>query len=69
MYLVINLTVVDMFVGGSVTFYVVVYFLLYGCEVEYVFSTGQELPPIMFVPSLTGIWFPLTSVAGIVAIS
>ena len=69
MYLVINLTVVDMFVGGSVTFYVVVHFLLYGCEVEYVFSIGQELPPIMFVSFLTEIWFPLTSVAGIVAIS
>ena len=33
MYLVINLTVVDMFVGGTATFFVVFHFLLYGCEV------------------------------------
>ena len=69
MYLVINLTVADMFVGGSATFFAVCYFLLYGCEFEYVFWIRQEFPPIMFVSSLTGIWFPLTSVAGIVAIS
>ena len=69
MYLVINLSVADMFVGGNATFYVVVYFLLHGCEVKYVFPILQELPPIMFVPSLTGIWFSITSVAGIVAIS
>ena len=30
MYLVINLTVADMFVGGSATFFVVFHFLLYG---------------------------------------
>ena len=33
MYLVINLTVADMFVGGAATFAVVFHFLLYGCEV------------------------------------
>ena len=31
MYLVINLTVVDMFVGGIATFFAVFHFLLYGC--------------------------------------
>ena len=38
MYLVINLTVVDMFVGGSVTFAIVLYFLLYGCETVFFIS-------------------------------
>ena len=66
MYLVINLTVADMFVGGSATFYVVFRFPLYGCEVKNVFLIWPELPPIFTV---TGLWFPLTSVTGIVAIS
>ena len=37
MYLVINLTVVDMFVGGSATFAVVLLVLLYGCEAGNIF--------------------------------
>ena len=40
MYLVINLTVADMFVGGMGSFDIVFHFLLYGCEV------GNELFPI-----------------------
>ena len=37
MYLVVNLTVADMFVGGSATFFVVFHFLLYRCEVGNLF--------------------------------
>ena len=37
MYLVINLTVFDMFVGGSDTFAIVLPFLLYGCEAGNIF--------------------------------
>ena len=42
MYLVINLTVADMFVGGSTTFFVVSHFLLYGCEIgdEFFYPAG-----------------------------
>ena len=39
MYLVINLTVVDVFVGGGATFSVAFYFLLYGCEAGNIFFT------------------------------
>ena len=69
MYLVINLTVVDMFVGGSATFFVVFYFLLYGCEAEKTFLIWAELPPVLFVLNVHEVWLPLTSVTGIVAIS
>ena len=37
MYLVINLTVADMFVGGSATFAITLLFLLYGCKVGNLF--------------------------------
>ena len=69
MYLVINLTVVDMFVGGSATLYVVFYFLLYGCEPRNAHLIWAELPPILFVLTVTEAWLPLTSVAGIAVIS
>ena len=70
MYLVINLTVADMFVGGIATFYVVFYFLLYGCEAAgKTFLIWAELPPILFVLTVNEVWLPLTSVTGIVAIS
>ena len=69
MYLVINLTVVDMFVGGSVTFFVVFHFHLYGCETGNIFWIWSELSPIMFVLSTTDVWLNLTSVAGIAVIS
>ena len=69
MYLVINLTVADMFVGGNATFYVVFYFLLYGCEGRNTFLIWSEFPPIMFVLFTTESWLPLTSVTGIAVIS
>ena len=69
MYLVINLTVADMFVGGSATFFVVFYFLLYGCEAGNIFLIWEQLPPILVVLSTTEVWFPLTSVTGIAVIS
>ena len=69
MYLVINLTVADMFVGGSTTFFAVFHFLLYGCKVGNIFLRWWELPPIMVVLTTTEAWLPLTSVAGIAVIS
>ena len=69
MYLVINLTVVDMFVGGIATFFVVFHFLLYGCKAGNISWPWQELPPIMVVLSTTEAWLPLTSLAGIAVIS
>ena len=69
MYLVINLTVADMFVGGSATFFVVFYFLLYGCEAGNIFLIWEQLPPILAVLSKTEVWLPLTSVTGIAVIS
>ena len=69
MYLVINLTVVDMFVGGIATFFVVFHFLLYGCKAGNISWPWQELPPIMVVISTTEAWLPLTSLAGIAVIS
>ena len=73
MYLVINLTVADMFVGGSATFAITLLFLLYGCKVGnlfFIFIVERDWPPILFVLTLTGkVWLPLTSVAGIAVIS
>ena len=69
MHLVINLTVVDMFVGLSSIFAVVLLFLLYGCEAENVILIRPELPLILVVLSVTEVGLPLTSVAGIAAIS
>ena len=70
MYLVINLTVADMFVGGMGTFDIVFHFLLYGCEVgNELFPIGsiianQEWEPFI-VLAMISMWLPLTSVAGI----
>ena len=69
MYLVINLTVADMFVGGSATFFAVVYFLLYGCEFADEFFIRLEWPPILFVLHIINVWFSFTSVTGIAIIS
>ena len=69
MYLVINLTVADMFVGGSATFFGVFYFLLYGCEFADEFFIRLEWPPILFVLHMINIWFSFTSVTGIAIIS
>ncbi|CAH3023885.1 unnamed protein product [Porites evermanni] len=69
MYLVINLSVADMFVGGSTTSFVVFHFLLYGCEFGDVFFIRRKLPPVFLVLSTIQAWLPLTSVTGIAAIS
>ena len=70
MYLAINLTVADMFVGGIGTFDIVFHFLLYGSEVgNELFPNGsiianQEWEPFI-VLAMVSMWLPLTSVAGI----
>ena len=70
MYLVINLTVADLFVGGMGTFDIVFHFLLYGSEVgNELFPNGsiianQEWEPFI-VLAMISTWLPLTSVAGI----
>ena len=69
MYLVINLIVVDMFVGGSATFATVLLFLLYGCEAEKIYLMWPKWSPVLFVLAMIEVWLPLTSVAGIVVIS
>ena len=74
MYLVINLTVADMFVVGSATFFVVFHFLLYGCEVGnlfFIFIVEREYkwPPILLVLAMTEVWLSLTSLTGIAVIS
>ena len=67
MYLVINLTVVDMFVGGGATFSVAFYLL--GCEAGNIFLTLPEWSPIKAVLSVTKKLLPLTSITGIAVIS
>ena len=69
MYLVINLTVVDMFVGGNATVFIVFRVLLHGCEIEHVLFIRLELSPIMVVLCTTAAWLPLTSVTSIAIIS
>ena len=72
MYLVINLTVADMFVGGTATFAIALLFLLYGCEVGnlfFIFIVERDWPPILFVLTVTEVWLPFTSEAGIAVIS
>ena len=69
MYLVINLTVVDMFVGLSAIFALVLLFILYGCEAENIILFRPELPLTLIVLSVTEVGLPLTSVAGIAVIS
>ena len=39
MYLVINLTVADMFVGGIATVFIVFHFLLNGCEMRFALNS------------------------------
>ncbi|CAH3165082.1 unnamed protein product [Porites lobata] len=67
MYLVVNLTVADMFVGGSATFFVVFHFLLYRCEVGNLFFIF--IPPVLLVLAMTEVWLSLTSLTGIAVIS
>ena len=69
MYLVINLSVADMFVGGNATVFIVFRVLLHGCEIEHVLFIRLELSPIMVVLCTTAAWLPLTSVTSIAVIS
>ena len=69
MYLVINLNVVDMFVGGSSTFAIVLLVLLYGCDAEKIYLLWPKWSPVLFVLAMKDVWLPLTSVAGIAVIS
>ena len=67
MYLVINLTIVDMFVGGFSNFEL---FLLlsyaYACDIEKMNVVSREMSLIIFFLYL---WFPLTSLTNIAVIS
>ena len=75
MYLVINLTAADMFVGGIATSFVVFHFLLYGCVVgskcrfrsEEILAAQEWQPFLVLV--MIDVWGPLTSVTGIAVIS
>ena len=72
MYLAIKLTVVDMFVGGSATFVIVLLFLLYGCgagSTVFIFTAAREWPLILLVFFMIDTWVSLTSLTGIAVIS
>ena len=72
MYLAINLTVVDMFVGGSATSVIVLLFLLYGCgagSTVFIFTAAREWPLILLVFFMIDTWVSLTSLTGIAVIS
>ena len=73
MYLVINLTVADMFVGGISTISIIVLvILLNDCEARNVSFTSifkREWQPILLVLIMIDIWLSLISEAGIAAIS
>ena len=71
MYLVINLTVADMFVGGIATVFIVFHFLPNGCEMRFrskQFLAAQEWQPFLVIVMID-IWLSLTSVTGITVIS
>ena len=72
MYLVINLTVADMFVGGIATVVIVFHFLLYGCEygkeIETETVAAQERQYFL-VLVMIDIWLSLTSVTDIAVMS
>ena len=69
MYLVINMTVANMFVGGIAIFDVVFQFLLYGCESGNILQSffKREWQAVSF--TTINMWLPLTSVTGIAVIS
>ena len=69
MYLVINMTVSDMFVGGIAICDVVFQFLLYGCESGNILQSffKREWQAVSF--TTINMWLPLTSVTGIAVIS
>ena len=67
MYLVINLTVADMFVGGFSQFFLLQYLqLLFKCDIVKKMNLSRELNVIIDV---LFVWFPLTSLTNIAAIS
>ena len=77
LYLVINLTVADMFIGGIATvvsIIIVFHFLLYGCDVgnefrfRFFIIAKQEWQPFIVIVMIS-MWLPLTSVTGIAVIS
>ncbi|CAH3184491.1 unnamed protein product [Porites lobata] len=65
MYLVINLTVADMFVGGFSNFSLFRFLSLYSCDIVKM-NLSQEL--IVIIDFLF-VWFPLTSLTTIAAVS
>ena len=65
MYLDINLTVADMFVGGFSHFYLFRHLSLYSCDIVKM-NSSQELKVII---SFLYLWFPLTSLTSIAVIS
>ena len=65
MYLVINLTVADMFVGGFSHFFLLQYLSLYSRDIVKM-NLSQELKEIIDFPFP---WFPLTSLTNIAVIS
>ena len=65
MYLVINLTVADMFVGGFSSFYLFVLYSLYSCDIVKM-NVSLEMAWIIF---FLYFWFPLTSLTNIAVIS
>ena len=77
LYLAINLTVADMFIGGIATvvsIIIVFHFLLYGCDVgnefrfRFFIIAKQEWQPFIVIVMIS-MWLPLTSVTGIAVIS
>ena len=71
MYLVITLSVPDMFFGGIATVFIVFHFLLNGCEMRFrskQFLAAQEWQPFLVIVMID-IWLSLTSVTGITVIS
>ena len=65
MYLVISLTVADMFVGGLSNFFLFVFLSKYSCDIVKM-NLSQELYVIIY---FLFSWFPLTSITNIAAIS
>ena len=71
MYLVITLTVPDMFFGGIATVFIVFHFLLNGCEMRFrskQFLAAQEWQTFLVIVMID-IWLSLTSITGITVIS
>ena len=65
MYLVISLTIADMFVGGFSHFHIFGHLSLYSCDIVKM-NLSQELYVIIY---FLLVWFPLTSLTNIAVIS